>query len=592
MKISACFGATCEEADATVRRMQAAHQARPWHESVTVAMPLGCLGGVLTSDRYSQVPAMYRGRAAHLFIAGTPIQCNADVRERLQHAVDSDWEEAVACLKGLDGPFAAVIWHDRPRRLTIVTDILGMQPLFFCRRPGLFAAASEVRALTSSGVCGSNPDPAGWGAFLSFGHTIADRTLVSDVRRVAAGSVVVYDPETDTLSQSPYWSWPGRRAPSVDTGLIDTLADQIVGEVRACLAHHAEPVVCLSGGYDSRLILAALVELGRTPPVLTLAHPDEQADLDGKLAQRIARSFGIAVQEHVPSPDFFSTADYLDYVRTSGVASPSLYLFIAQLSACLRNGFEAVWDGIFPGCALFPVHQHPGGFDDYLQHTARIDTPMWNAARQLFRRDAVTAIEEAFFETLSHERARYDDDESGVSQFVVRNRTRHRIAPNPLQAFSNDVVALAPGLSKSLWEMTASIPTRMKRGHRLYRRLFERRFPKALSVPAVSGGAIDQFSPGVDRDVATARVAEFLQRHPRVASIVARARVPSAPFWTRSVFVDACVSSADSRDVFLNADAVERLHDSPASADVSVEKQRELLFYWLMSRDDLRLSYS
>ena len=584
MKLCACFGTTCELASAAVARMQAAQQARPWHEPVTVNTAFGTLGGLRTSDLHSQVTATYDGPVARLFVAGTPISCSTDVRERLRHAVEAEWEEAVACLKDLDGPFAAVMWHDALRRLTIVTDILGMQPLYFHRRPGMLALASEVRALTSSGVCDASPDPAGWGAFLSFGHTIADRTLVADVRRVAPGSVVVYEPDTDTLSASSYWSWPSARFTAVDDSTIDKLGDQIVAEVRACLAHHPRPVVCLSGGYDSRLILGALDDIGQRPAILTLAHPDEQDDLDGKLALRMARAFTLGVDRRVPHRDFFSTADYLDYIRTSGLASPSLYLFIAQLSSCLRTGVEAVWDGIFPGCALFPVHQHPGAFDAYLQRTARRDTPLWTAARRLFRPEVVMAMEEAFLETLAIERAQYADDESGVSQFVVRNRTRHRIAPNPLQVFSNDVVPLAPGLSKSFWEMAAAIPTEMKRGHQLYRRLFKRRFPKALDVPAVSGGTIDQFSRRVDWDVITARLAEYLQRRPRLSSLLPRGRQAASPFWTRSAFLDQCLSSLDSQGAFLIPDAVERLRGQSASSEEGVEKQRELLFYWQMQR--------
>jgi asparagine synthase (glutamine-hydrolysing) len=421
------------------------------------------------------------------------------VGARLRHAVEVEWNDAVECLKGLDGPFAVVMWHDALRRLTIVTDILGMQPLYFHRQHGTFALASEVRALTSSAVCDADPDPAGWGAFLSFGHTIGDRTLAAGVRRVAPGSVVVYQPDTDTVSASSYWSWPSPRLGAVDDSTIDKLGDQIVAEVRGCLAYHPRPVVCLSGGYDSRLIVGALDDIGQRPAILTLAHSDEHADLDGKLALRIARAFDLSVDRRPPRRDFFSTSDYLDYVTASGLASPSLYLFIAQLSSCLRTGIEAVWDGIFPGCALFPVHQHPGAFDAYLRRTAHTDTQLWTAARRLFRPDVVMAMEEAFLETLAIERAQYADDESGVSQFVVRNRTRHRIAPNPLQVFSNDVIALAPGLSKSFWEMAAGIPTEMKRGHQVYRRLFERRFPKALDVPAVSGGTIDDFGRRIDR---------------------------------------------------------------------------------------------
>jgi hypothetical protein len=584
VKLCACFGTTRELASISVAQMQAAQQVRPSHARVTVNTPFGTLGGVRTFDVHSQVPAMYDGRVARLFVAGTPISRSTNVGERLRHAVEAEWAEAVACLTGLDGPFAAVMWHDALRRLTIVTDILGMQPLYYHRQAGTFALASEVRALTSSGVCDARPDPAGWGAFLSFGHTIADRTLVVDVRRVAPGSVMIYEPDTDTLSATSYWRWPSARLTTVDDSTIDWLGDQMVAEIGACLAYHPRPVVCLSGGYDSRLILGALDDIGQRPAILTLAHLDEQYDLDGKLALRAARAFNLDVDRRMPRREFFSTSDYLDYVRTSGLASPSLYLFIAQLSSCFRTGVEAIWDGIFPGCALFPVHQHPGAFDAYLRHTARTDTPLWKAARRLFRAEVVVAMEEAFLETLAIERAQYADDESGISQFVVRNRTRHRIAPNPFQVFSNDVIPLAPGLSKSFWEVTAAIPTELKRGHQLYRRLFERRFPKALGVPTVSGATIDRFSHRVDWDVMTARLTDFLQRRPRLSSLLPRGRLVTGRFWTRSAFLDQCLSWLDPRDTFLNPDAVDLLREQGGSSDEGVEKQRELLFYWQMQR--------
>jgi hypothetical protein len=297
---------------------------------------------------------------------------------------------------------------------------------------------------------------------------------------------------------------------------------------------------------------------------------------------RIARAFGLSVNRRVPRRDFFSSPDYLDYVRSSDLASPSLYLFIAQLSSHFKAGLEAVWDGIFPGCVLFPVHQHPGAFDEYLRHTARTDTRLWIAARRIFRPDFIAAAEAGFRETLATERANYPDDESGVSQFVVRNRTRHRIAPNPLQVFSNDVITLAPGLSRPFWETAAMIPTPMKRGHQLYRRLFERRFPKALTVPAVSGGTIDRFNSRPDRDVMAARVVEFLQQRPRLSSLLAAGGFGVDRFWTRSKFLDQIVSSLESHDAFLNPDAVSRLRGPGAAVDEGSDTQRELLFYWQM----------
>ena len=93
-------------------QMQAAQQARPWHERVTINTPFGTLGGVRTSDLHSQVPAVYDGPVARVLVAGTPISCSTDVQERLRRAADAKWDEAVECLEGLDGPFAVVMWHE------------------------------------------------------------------------------------------------------------------------------------------------------------------------------------------------------------------------------------------------------------------------------------------------------------------------------------------------------------------------------------------------------------------------------------------------------------------------------------------------
>jgi hypothetical protein len=586
VKLAVCFGQACPDATATVARMLRAQAVRTWHETVSLTTPRGTLGSVRTSDRFSRIPSVYSGPQARLLVAGVPVSLSTPVAERLQRATESDWDDALRCLTGLDGAFAAVMWHETARKLAIVTDILGMQPVYVHRRAGLVAIASEVSALTSAGLFEYAPDPAGWGAFLLFGHTIADRTLALDVTRMPAASITVYEPDADRLTVSSYWAWPQAiPAAHVDDSTLDGLGDQIVGELRACLTHHPRPVLCLSGGYDSRLILAALDEIGHTPIALTLSHPDEQFDLDGKLANRVARAFQLEVITRTPDGDFFSSDAYLDYVRTSGLASPSLYLFIAQLASRIGSDVEAIWDGIFPGCALFPVHQHPGGFEAYLKHAAPTDNPLWIAAQQLFQPEFVRHVRTAFLEALAVERARYSDDELGVSQFVVLNRTRHRIAANPLQAFSNDVIPLTPGSSRVFWTTAAAIPTAAKRDHRLYRRLFERRFPKALRVPAVSAGAIDLLTSPFDGDVLMARIATMVKRRPRVSAALARFGVAGAgPFWKRSTHLETSVQALDADDGMLNRAAVERLRAAAAPFDGADERQRELLFYWWMSR--------
>ena len=48
--------------------------------------------------------------------------------------------------------FAFAIWDKPRRRLFMARDHLGQKPLFFCRRNGAFAFASEVKSLLAANI--------------------------------------------------------------------------------------------------------------------------------------------------------------------------------------------------------------------------------------------------------------------------------------------------------------------------------------------------------------------------------------------------------------------------------------------------------
>lgn len=132
-----------------------------------------------------------------------------------------DATSAADILSNLDGAFAAIYWSGTERKLVVVTDFLGYKPLYLRRTERGIQIAGETKAWVA------DPDPAGWGAFISFGHTIGNRTLLQGVHRVAPASVLVYAADTGQVTERSYWRWP-EPADTPDLGaLVEALSSSV-----------------------------------------------------------------------------------------------------------------------------------------------------------------------------------------------------------------------------------------------------------------------------------------------------------------------------------------------------------------------------
>jgi asparagine synthase (glutamine-hydrolysing) len=583
MKLAAHLSADTAHSTAAVAAMLTAQSARPWHTRQLASGAAGAIGTVSTADRFSATASRYESGVTgnQLFVTGIPVLAGSSAGACLQQIVELSPTAAAEKLAQMDGAFAALLWNPLERWCVVVTDALGMQPLYMVRRPGVLAMASEAKALTAAGVVDYAMSAAGWGAFLSFRHPIAGLTLAESVHRVPAGSILSFDLRTDHLSCRSHTPWPEARDPrDIDAPFVEELIDALLEDIRAYQAHHANPTLFLSGGYDSRLLLAALAEIGRHPPVVIHDHADELFGLESRLAARVAKAFGAPFQRLHTGRDYFSSTGYVDYLVASDVGLPSLYLFIAQMGAALPSGIEAVWEGTFPGCLLVPVHQPPGGFDAYLaRECASTDSLWWRAAERVFARDALAQMRSAFQESLASERARYADTEHGVSEFVVRNRTRQRIAINALQVYANDVLPLTPGLTQAFWRRAASVPYSLKARHAFYQQLFRRFFPGAMRVPVVSGGRFDRLDSRGAWAALAGTIAAQLQR-PRPKSLLRRAGMRSGgAYWMPSRLIDEAVQETRATDGDLNAAGVALLQRRSPPYDDLTNTARALLFY-------------
>lgn len=503
---------------------------------------IGCLGNVA-------LPA--QGNAC--LFTGLPIN-GPDVAGLI------DADAAARLFPQYDGAFVGVFWEEARQILVIATDCLGMQPLYMRQVNGELTLVSETKALSGA------PDLAAWGAFISIGHPIGDRSLMSGVHRVPPASVLTYDCKTRRLEVRRYWEWP---EPSDNWRDFDFLG-ALERDIRAYAALGDPGTLLLSGGFDSRLLLFLLKRAGIPVDALVVAHGDEHGNADGRLAQAVARIAGVPCRIVQPPTNFFSSQAYLDYVRASDAGYPSLDLFISKVASQISA--PAVWDGLVPGFTFMPLHQPEGGFDAYLRQEIRgFDGASWQAAKALFRRDVVRAMFDGFSDDLRAQVARVPQDTFGLARFVVENRSRNRPAMNPLKVYASRSKSFTPGLSKEFMTCAAMLPFRDKQHGRLYRKLFAQLDKRALSVPVISGG---EWVHGTG--TSAARLNEHFRavydgcmtRYPRLFAGARRRPVE------QSRFLDAHL--LDGSDEWLDRVALENLRSVSAGNYLAWK----LLFHW------------
>jgi hypothetical protein len=216
--------------------------------------------------------------------------------------------------------------------LHLVTDALGSHHVYHRRDEPVFS--SSFLAVLET-VARPAPDPVGMYQYVWNGSCFGDRTPFDQVRLLPAPSVVtltgrarvdVRGPPVDLYAPPP-------------AGGLDAVAAAQVERLRALFRAYRgllpRPVrSALSGGYDSRLVLAALRDAGFAPELFVFGAG---TDPDVACARRIAAGEGLPLR----------------HLDKGAVAPPPPEAFAAQVERDLR-AFDALKpDGLFDSGADF-----------------------------------------------------------------------------------------------------------------------------------------------------------------------------------------------------------------------------------------------
>jgi asparagine synthase (glutamine-hydrolysing) len=257
------------------------------------------------------------------------------------------------CFGRFNGMFALAILDRRRNVLVCARDRFGEKPFLFAARPGLFAFASEYKALLALSEVGRDFDPL---PLLRFAHRPATglddgrATAFPAIRQLLPGERLELNLATLDWRIDRYWTLA--RDPALGVLGMDEAAerfrDLLTDSVRLRLRSDVAVGSCLSGGLDSgSIIMLARNLLGDDAPyhVFTGRFPRTRAD-EWDYARHTAEAAGVIV--HQVEPDAAGLlADLPDFLWANElpVGSASQYAQYCVFRLAKEQGVTVLLDG-------------------------------------------------------------------------------------------------------------------------------------------------------------------------------------------------------------------------------------------------------
>lgn len=277
----------------------------------------------------------YSENSLHAFVAGAPIlqrrlsehvsSRSADLREIAEDVCLSQIDSLLACR----GQFCAVVYDGEKQDLHLVVDKLGVRPIYYWMDSDFVVFSTALRVIEGLRFCRKTLDLRGIAELSAFGFPLGDRTAYENVSCLRSAELVSFS--AGKVQRKLYWHWDNLLAatdqhPDIETRVYEAFQDA----VKIRLGSDKITASFLSGGLDSRAIVAMLRSAGAEVLSVSYGPSGSQDELFGRLA---AEKMGSRHKQIEVKPmaegDAFSKASLIEWMqspeyRTSGVDRPRL----------------------------------------------------------------------------------------------------------------------------------------------------------------------------------------------------------------------------------------------------------------------------
>lgn len=214
----------------------------------------------------------------------------------------------IDALQRFNGMYAFALYDTLEQRLLLVRDRLGIKPLYYRRDGDRLLFASELRAIAASRLGAPTLSHAGIHDYLRYQTVHAPSTVLEGVHLLPAGHIMVSE-RTGVGNPAPYWSAAevGLKCPvpmRTRSEWKKNVHDTLLGAVQKQLVSDVPFGAFLSGGIDSRTLVALMSQCGQQVNTFTVTFAEQDYD-EARYAHLVANKFGTRHTEIHLHPDDF-----------------------------------------------------------------------------------------------------------------------------------------------------------------------------------------------------------------------------------------------------------------------------------------------
>ncbi len=229
-----------------------------------------------------------------------------------------------ACLEHLRGMFAFSIYDKKRRTIFLARDRIGKKPLKYFLKNGVFAFASELKALRTLPECPREIDREMVHHFLTLMYVPSPKTGFVGIEKLPAGHSLTLDLAMGKIDVRPYWQLrydtdERRSLAEWEERIMATLEES----VRLRMVADVPVGAFLSGGIDSATVVALMSKLSPRPVKTFSIGSSDPAFNELPQAQLTAKTFGTDHHPIVLDADIVHLLPQLVHTYEEPYADPS-----------------------------------------------------------------------------------------------------------------------------------------------------------------------------------------------------------------------------------------------------------------------------